>query len=954
MATDIRLTRVRLTINGVERPVICNLQKDTLAVVLRRMGLTGTKIGCGIGACGACTVILNGEVIRSCTRKMKTVKEYSEIITIEGIGTPQHLHPLQQAWITYGAAQCGFCSPGFIVSAYGLLQKNPDPTREEVRDWFQAHHNVCRCTGYKPLVDAVMAAAAVMRGEKSVADITWLDDGGDIYGSDRPRPTALGKVTGLTDYGDDLKLKMPEGVAHLAVVIPDVAHAKIKGVDIAEAEAMPGVYKVLTSADVKGSNNLEHPVIVSRKKGAGVTPCPIIAGDKIRHKGDVIAVVAADTEEHAREAAKAVKYDLEVLPAYMTFPEAAMPDAIQLFDDQPNQFMFQPLYKGQDPDELFDEADVVVEGSFHSQHEPHLPIESDIVQGYYDEEGHVTLQCKAQAIDEARESIAPACGLKKEELRIIMNPPGGSFGYSVNATTFAVVAVAVIALGIPCTMTLSYEEFMFMTGKRAASYVNGKLACTKEGKIIAAEYDFGVDPGCYANTASKIFGNSVSVAFHGYNVPNIKALARGTSTNANFCAPYRGFGSPQVYTTTEALIDMAAEAAGIDPWEFRYINAARPGDTTVNSYPYKEYVYPQMLERIKPVYDAYKAEAEAGKAEGKHMGVGICMGGFLSTVGLFDHCDMAIELNPDNTFSVYNTWEEMAQGGDIGTLTLAVKSLEPMGVTADRIRLVMNDSHVCPDSGLAAASRSHVMVGNATINGCNKLMDEMRKEDGTWRTYDEMVAEGRPTKVIGHYDQMNLDLSMLDPNTGVGDKDAFYMYGVSTCLVDVDVSTGKTKVLRFHMVADVGTVGNRLAVDGQAYGGISHSIGFALSEDFQDIKRHKNMVACGIPTIKDIPDDISVEYMETPRPLGPYGSAGCSECFQSSGHMAVINAINDACGVRIYELPALPAKVKAAWEAKQAGKDMKPEKYYLGKDFEDMLEEIRNDYIPPRGNPFKK
>ena len=946
MANEMRLTRVRLTINGVERPVVCDLQKDTLAVVLRRMGLTGTKVGCGTGVCGACSVILNGEVVRSCTKKMKAVKEYSEVLTIEGIGTPQHLHPLQQAWITYGGAQCGFCTPGFIVSAYGLLLKNQNPTRDEVREWFQAHHNVCRCTGYKPLVDAVMAAAAVVRGEKTMEDITWHDDGGDIYGSARPRPSAIAKVTGLTDYGDDIGLKMPQGVAHLAVVIPDVAHAKIKGVDFAEAEAMPGVYKVLTAADVKGTNNLETPVVVPRKKGAGITPCPVIAGDKIRHKGDVIAVVAADTEEHARAAAKAVKYDLEVLPAYMTLPEASMPDAIQLYDGQPNQFMFQPLYKGEDPEDLFDNADVVVEGSFHSQHEPHLPIEPDTLQGYYDEEGNITLQCKCQAIGECRDGLAPACGVDKEHLRIIMNPAGGAFGYPVNATTFGVVITAVQALGIPCTMTLNYEEFMFMTGKRSATYVNGKLACDKDGKIIAAEYDLGLDHGSYAMNASKIFGNMVSVAFHGYNVPNIKALARGAATNHNFCSPYRGFGAPQIYTTTEALIDMAAEKAGIDPWEFRYINAARPGDTTINSRPYKEYVYPQMLEKIKPTYDAYKAEAEAGKADGKHMGVGISLGGFLCTIGMFDSSDVAVELNPDNTFTFYNTWEDVGQGGDIGSLTHIVKALEPMGVKAEQIRLVMNDSHKCPDSGLAAASRSHYMVGNATIDGCNKLMEAMRKDDGGWRTYDEMVAEGRPTKVIGHYDQMNMGIPPgLDPNTGEGDKDAAYMYAVNTCLVEVDVNTGKTKVLRYHTVADVGTVGNKLAVDGQAYGGLSHSIGFALSEDFRDIHKDKNMAACGIPNILDIPDDFSVEYIETPRPFGPHGSSGVSECFQSSGHMAVINAINNACGVRIYDLPARPEKVKAALAAKAEGKDLTPAKYYLGKDFEDVLDEIRSEPI---------
>jgi len=202
------LTRVRLDINGVERPVICNPEKDTLATVIRRMGLTGTKVGCGTGVCGACSVILNGEVVRACVRKMKSVAEYSVVTTIEGIGTPQNLHPLQLAWITYGGVQCGFCSPGFIVSAYALLEKNKDPSRADVRDWFRKHRNICRCTGYKPLVDAVMAAAKVMRGEASVEDITFKPPAsGDYYGSELPRPFALAKVCGLADFGDDINFR---------------------------------------------------------------------------------------------------------------------------------------------------------------------------------------------------------------------------------------------------------------------------------------------------------------------------------------------------------------------------------------------------------------------------------------------------------------------------------------------------------------------------------------------------------------------------------------------------------------------------------------------------------------------------------------------------------------------------------------------------------------------------
>jgi aldehyde oxidoreductase len=938
------LTRLNLIINGVPRPVICNPEKDNLAVVLRRMGLTGTKIGCGTGVCGACSVILDGEVIRACVRKMKSVPEHSEIITIEGIGTPQHLHPLQQAWITYGGVQCGFCSPGFIVSAYGLLLKNKNPTREEVREWFRQHRNVCRCTGYKPLVDAVMAAAKVMRGEASMADITFDPAAHkDYYGSELPRPAALPKVTGLADYGDDLKLKMPEGTVHLAVVLSEVHHAKIISIDTSEAEKMPGVIKVMTAKDVKGTNSLPVPQIHPRMKAKGVLEFPVICGKKINRRGDVVALVAADTEEHAREAAKKVKQNLEVLPAYMTYPEAVMPNAIQLQETLPNFYMEQPLFKGQDTTEIFEDAPVVVEGSFYSPREPHLPIEPDTVQGYYDADGVLVIQCRAQALHDARGEISVATGQPEDKLRIIQNPTGGSFGNSITSNTYALVATAVQNLGVPCTLTLSYEEFNHTTGKRGASFSNGRLACDKDGRILAVEYDVALDHGAYTVVGSIIFGNFISIGFHGYNIPNVKALARAGMSNNGFQTAYRGFGAPQIYTTSEALIDMAAEKAGIDPWEFRYRNLAKPGDTTINSRPYMNYdIYPQLMEKIKPVYDRYKAEAEEAKKNGRHVGVGISLGGFLCTTGLFDAAEVALELNPDGSVTHYNTWQDVGQGGDIGTLTHTLKALAPLGLTPDKVKLVMNDTGTCPKTGLSAASRSHFMAGKATIDAANKLLGAMKKPDGTYRTYEEMVKEGIPTKYVGHYDQMSMKVDPgLNPNTGEGEKNTEFMYAVNVALVEVDVSTGKTQVLRYTTAADVGVIGNKLAVDGQAYGGLSHSIGFALSEEYNAENKHGNMAGCGIPTIDMIPDDFNIIYQETPRANGPFGSAGCSENFQCSGHMAVINAIANACGVRIYALPATPDKVKAAYEKLQRGEDLTPPKYFLGPDFEEELEYIK-------------
>jgi aldehyde oxidoreductase len=942
-----KLARYILQINGVERFVLCDPEKDSLAIVLRRYGLTGVKIGCGTGVCGACSVLLNGAVVRACTRKMKNIKERSEILTVEGVGAPGRLHPLQQAFITYGGTQCGFCTPGFIVSAYALLGENPSPTREEVRAWFKKHRNICRCTGYKPIVDSVMEAAAVMRGEKSMEDITYDFKGEkEIYGSYHPRPTSLAKVCGLADYGDDIKLKMPEGTAHLAAVISEVPHAKILDIDVSEAESMPGVIKVMTAKDVKGSNNADAPAVVPRQKGKGVTVFPIIADKVINKRGDIVALVAADTEEHARAAAKAVKQKLEILPSYNSLLESVMPNAIQLHETLPNFFMEQPVFKGENTADIIDDAPFAAEGSFHSQHEPHLPIEPDVVQGYIGVDGMLTLQCKSQSIGENLETVSESCGIPAEKLRIIMNPTGGSFGYSTTANILGVVATAVQNLDMPVTLTLSYSEFNHITGKRSATFTNGRIACDENGKILAAEYDLGLDHGAYANLAGKIFNNLVSVGFHGYNIPNFRALARGASSNNAFCTAYRGFGAPQAYTTTEALIDMIAEKAGIDPWEFRYKNAARPGDLTINSRPYHDYPYPAMLEKIKPHYDRYKAEAEAARAEGRHVGVGLSMGGFIITIGMFDSAEVALELNPDGGFTHYNTWEDVGQGGDIGALVHAVKALEPLGVRAENVRLVMNDSKTCPDTGLAAASRSHYMGGNATIDAAEKLMNAMRKPDGTYRTYEEMTAEGIATKYVGHYDQANIGLPPgLDPNTGEGEKNPTYMYGVNLAQVEVDVNTGRTTVLKFACVADVGVIGSMQAVEGQAYGGLSHSIGFALSEDYDGLDKQGNMVGCGIPEINDIPDEIDLIFIETPRPAGPHGSCGCSENFQSSNHMAVVNAVNDACGVRVYALPATPDKVKAGLEKKRRGEDLTPPKYFLGSDFDDELELIK-------ANPF--
>ncbi len=946
-----KLRKMTLNINGADRMFICDPAKDSLADVVRRLGLTGTKVGCGKGVCGSCSIILDGKVIRSCTKKIDKVEEYSKITTIEGIGAPNFLHPLQVAFMHYGAVQCGFCSPGFIVSAYQLLLENNSPSREDVRDWFQKHRNICRCTGYKQIVDSVMEAAKVLRGECTVEDIK-VDQGkpGDYYGKSIVRPAALAKVCGVADYGDDIELKMPANSLHAVMAQPKVAHhAKIKSINVAEAEAMPGVYKVVTHKDVKGSNRLNFFQFSPRTLATEQTHI-LLAEDKIFNYGDCVALVVADTKDHARAAAEKVTIDYEQLPEYLNYLEAAMPDAMRIHDDHPNVWAYQPTIKGSghDTKDVIDNAPNVVEGSFYSTREPHMPIEGDTVQAYWGDNDMLTVQCKAMAIGAHVGDIAEATGVSEDKVRVIENPTGATFGWGIAGATYSLAAIACLACdNMPVALSMTYEEFMAFSGKRAPSYSNSRLACDNDGKIIAVEWDFGLDHGAYNELGDDLAWRPARFTYFPYNVPNVMGLSRTACTNHAYGTAYRGYGSPQAYTCSEAMMDIMAEKMGIDPFEFRWINIAREGDLNLNSFPYVDYPMEQIMETMKPIYDAAVARAKAENTPEKKRGVGIAWGGYNVTEGNEDQCTLGIELLPNGKFAKYDTWQDQGQGGDSGSLQCTVDALTELNVTLDDIELRQNDSIYGVDSGATASSRQHYMNTIVSKMAAEQLINAMKKSDGTYRTHAEMVAEGIPTRYDAQYtNTTDEDLSCLDPNTGIGNPTPAYTYGLFLAEVEVDVATGKTTVLAYHSVDDVGVIGNPTSVDGQAYGGLSHCIGFALTENYDDVKKHNNIMGAGIPTIKDIPDDFNLTHLENPRAKNPRGSSGASEAFQSSGHMAVINAINNACGVRIYELPATPAKVKAGIDALAKGEEVaKPKKYFLGSDFYEEMENIKNNPV---------
>ncbi|NLT58285.1 MAG: molybdopterin-dependent oxidoreductase [Clostridiales bacterium] len=904
-----------LQINGVPRTLVVD-PAATLATVLReQLLLTGCKVGCGNGQCGACSVIVDGKVVRACTRKITSVPDNAVVETVEGLGTPDELHPLQVAWMAHGCAQCGFCSPGFLMSAKQLLRENSAPTREEVRAWFQAHRNTCRCTGYKPLVDAVMDAAKVLRGEERVENLLFKPTDNVITGTYYHRPSALAKVTGRWDFGADVALMMPEDTLHLALVQAEVSHANIKGIDTSVAEGMPGVYKVITHRDVKGRNRITGLITFPTNKGDGWDR-PILCDQKVFQFGDAIAMVAADTVEHARAAAKAVKVDLELLPAYMSAPEAMADDAIEIHPGTPNVYFKISNKKGGDTGDLMAAAAHTAEIEAYSSRQPHLPLEPDCGQAYIDEEGRLTIHSKSIGIHLHAAMVAPGIGVEMDKIRLVQNPAGGTFGYKFSPTMEALVGVACLACdGRPVSLVYDMFQNITYTGKRSPVFMNLRVGADEQGKLVALEGRNILDHGPYSEFGDLLTLRLAQYHLAGYDVPNIRTDHYTVCTNHAWGSAFRGYGAPEIEFGSEVLMDVLAEKMGIDPFELRYRNVYRPGCTTITGQEPDVYSLPEMFEKLRPKYEAAKRRCDEKNAQDGRFkyGVGVALGVYGCGLDGVDASEVYVELLQNGKVLVANSWEDHGQGADIGALTMAHETLRQAGFRPDQIELLMNDTAITPNSGPAGGSRSNVVTGNAIRVGCEMLLNAMRKPDGSYRTYDEMVAEKLPLRYEGKWAASMC--SNCDLETAQGAPFSTYMYELFMPEVEVDTETGKVRVISFVTVADVGKVINKSTVDGQIYGGIAQGIGLALTEDFEDLREHTSLIKCGLPTVEDIPDDFEILYVETPRAVGPYGASGVGEAPLCAPHPAIINAIYNACGVRITHLPALPEKVKAGLDA---------------------------------------
>jgi aldehyde oxidoreductase len=472
----------------------------------------------------------------------------------------------------------------------------------------------------------------------------------------------------------------------------------------------------------------------------------------------------------------------------------------------------------------------------------------------------------------------------------------------------ALLGVACMATGKPVFLKYNYHQQMTYTGKRSPFFVKMRFAANKEGKLLGMETDYCVDHGPYSEFGDLLTVRGIQFMGAGYDIPNIRGEGKTVCTNHAWGSAFRAYGSPQSEFSSEVLMDELAEKLGMDPLELRYKNVYRPGSTTPTGQMPEVFSLPEMIDKLRPKYKAALEAAKKASGPDKKRGVGISIGVYGCGLDGPDGSEIWVELMPDNTVTVYSSWEDHGQGADMGALGTAHEALRPMGITPDKIRLVMNDTSKTPNSGPSGGSRQQVVTGRAIQAGCELLMGAMRKKDGKYRSYEEMKAENIPLRYSGKWAASSC--TACDAN-GQGNPFCVYMYGVFMAEVEVDIKTGKTQVLKMTLAADVGKVNNRLVVDGQIYGGMAQGIGLALTEDFEDIQKHSTLAGAGFPYIKEIPDNMEIIYVETPRPEGPFGAAGVGELPLTSPHAAIINAMYNACGVRITKLPALPEKVLA-------------------------------------------
>ncbi len=836
------MSELRLTVNGQPR-VLDVPESRTLAQVLRYdLGLTGTKIGCEEAECGICTVLVDGLPVDSCIYPAFKAQGAS-VTTIEGLAMGGELHPLQQAFIEHGAVQCGFCTPGLIMTAKALLDGNPTPDEHDIK--VALKDTLCRCTGYASVINAIQSAASELRGEGA---IPWQAPQtvapGRAVGRPVPPQEAVDKVTGRARFTDDYTFP---GMLVGRTLRAKYPHARILSIDTSRAAALPGVAAVLTHRDVPGDNI--HGLVYS--------DWPVLAADKVRYMGDAVAIVAAETEDIAQQALDLIAVEYEPLPVVGDPISAHAPDAPKVHEDWSTGNLLKHItVKHGDVTQGFAEADVIIEREYRTPTIEHAFMEPEcaigVPAGYDDEHPKLTIYVGSQIPYDDRRQTARALGVAEDQIRVRGTLIGGGFGGKEDIAGQIHVAMLAQVTGRPVKMLYSRQESLLFHPKRHATVIRLKTGARRDGTLTAVQATLYGDGGAYASLSDKVMTRATTHATGPYVVPNAAIDCYVMYTNNPPSGAFRGFGVTQSAFAVEQNMDLVAEALGMDPVEFRIKNAQRVGEVTATGQLLRESVgLVKTLESVDRVIRAEKPETfKWGWREG-HKAYGWGVAAAYKNTGLGggapDRATAEVEMYPDSHAEVRISSADMGQGLSI---VLAQIAAEELGLPVNQVRVLLSDTDLTPDGGPTTASRQTFVSGNAARHAAITLRDalaavaaerlgvspdSLRFDDGQVRHNGTSVAlgdvvrwmehEGRAARVRYQY-----DAPATQPLGTGGDMHFAFSYATQAALVEVDLETGAVKVLKIVAANDVGRAINPKMLQGQVEGGVVMGLGNCLAE----------------------------------------------------------------------------------------------------------------------------
>ncbi len=791
------------------------------------LGLTSAKDGCSQGSCGACTVLVDGSAVRSCTVSTASLGGKS-VLTLEGLPAQERVL-FAYSFSHAGAVQCGFCTPGMIMSAKTLFNRVPDPTREEVRQALRA--NVCRCTGYKKIVDAVMLAARLIREGNPVPE--YAD--GAALGERMLRVDAPGKATGEALYADDLRLP---GLLFGSALRSAWPRARILSIDTSRAQNTPGVVCVLTAADIPGKRRIGH-----LKKDYDVM---IPVGGITRFLGDAVALVAAETREALDEAKRRIRVEYEVLEPVLSLEEAMREGAPLVHEDTPGNLLSEVRISRGSADARIASSAHVVTRRYSTPRTEHAFLEPETALAAPAGEG-VTVWSADQGICQTQRECAEALGLPLDKVRVIATAVGGAFGGKEDMSVQHHAALLAYKSGRPVKVSLSRDESILIHPKRHGMEIEMTTACDEKGRLTALKAVLLTDGGAYASLSGPVLQRACTHAAGPYHFGDIDITGRAYYSNNPPCGAFRGFGVPQSCFASECNLNLLAEQVGISPWEIRWLNAIRPGETLPNGQiADASTALIETLEAVKPYFDEDPDSGIACAMKNSGLGVGVPDTG------------RAKLTMRGGTVEIRSSAACMGQG--LGTVLTQIVH-EMTGFPPEKIIYCTPDTSDSPDAGNTTASRQTLFTGEAARRAAEELKKALEGSS---------PGELEGCEFSGEYTALTDPLGTEKPN-----PISHIAYSYATHLVQLDSDGCIRKVVAAH---DVGRAVNPLSMEGQIEGGVTMSLGWALTERFplKDGRPQVKFGTLGLLRSDQVPEILPILVHGNPQ--GPaFGAKGIGE-----------------------------------------------------------------------------